>query len=177
MMARRYSRPFYVLSLFAVASSLSVGPIFIVGRKWTISSRLTRVMSSSSSARRVQVWDNVLPDDGLREDLHEYASSMGTDHQCFTFPLSSSNGAHRCNVIEETLDAILRESSDIGGCIVEYWTRQDWRHIEAHADVDENLRSKSIKTVIIITKCNTNIQVHTNMDIDIQYMAMFYICK
>lgn len=154
MMARRYSRPFCVLSLFTVASSLSV--LEIVGRKWTISSRLTRVMSSSS-ARRVQVWDNVLPDDGLREDLHEYASSMGTDHQCFTFPLSSSSNVrvHRWNVIEETLDAILRESSDIGGCTVEYWTRQDWRHIEAHADVDENL-SKQIDKVSSFDDDNNN---------------------
>lgn len=145
-MTRRYlCRPFYVLSLFTVASSLSFGPIIIAGRKWSYSSSRSTRELSSLSARHVQVWDNVLPDDGLREDLHEYASSLGTDHQCFTFPLSSSNGVHRHNVIEQTLDAIVREikSGDIGGCIVEYWTRQEWRHIEAHADVDENL-SKQI---------------------------------
>lgn len=139
-------RSLYGLRLFTVASSLnSIGPIIASARRWSLSSSRSTRELSSLSARRVQVWDNVLPDDGLREDLHEYASTMGTDHQCFTFPLSSSNGVHRHNVIEQTLDAILSEieSSDIGGGIVEYWTRQEWRHIEAHADVDENL-SKQI---------------------------------
>jgi hypothetical protein len=88
---------------------------------------------------------------------------MGTtDHQCFTFPLSSSSstGVHRHNVIEQTLDAILHEikSSDIIGgnsSIVEYWTRQEWRHIEAHADVDENL-SKQIDKDSSFTTTNKN---------------------
>jgi hypothetical protein len=87
---------------------------------------------------------------------------MGTtDHQCFTFPLSSSSstGVHRHNVIEQTLDAILREikSSDIiggGSNIVEYWTRQEWRHIEAHADVDENLSKQIDKDSSFTTNKN-----------------------
>ena len=88
--------------------------------------------------RGVKVWDNVLPEDGLREDLHEYASNLGSDHQCFTRPLSET---HRHNEIELTLDAILTEIEGgvAGRNVVEYWTRQEWRHIEAHADVDENL--------------------------------------
>jgi hypothetical protein len=41
-------------------------------------------------------------------------------------------------MIETTLDAILTALGD-DSTFVEYWTRQEWRHIEAHADVDEHL--------------------------------------
>jgi hypothetical protein len=97
--------------------------------------------ADETRARGVKVWDNVLPEDGLREDLHEYASNSGSEHRCFTRPLSEAN---RHNDIELTLDAILTEIEGgiAGKNVVEYWTRQEWRHIEAHADVDENLAKR-----------------------------------
>ena len=88
---------------------------------------------SNSSHGSVSVWDNVLPEGAPRAVLHEYASRAGLAHRCFSRPLV---GAGR-NVLERTLDALLTELA-AGDGYVEYWTRQEWRHIEAHADVDEH---------------------------------------
>jgi hypothetical protein len=89
----------------------------------------------------LSVWDSVIGTD-QRMALHRYASKAGLEHKCFSRPLAPSNGN---NIIELTLDAILTEieSKDINmqgkQQYVEYWTRQEWRHIEAHSDVDEAL--------------------------------------
>ena len=79
--------------------------------------------------------------------LHKYASKSGLEHKCFT--RRPFDGNNNNNIIERTLDAILTQidsssnSNNNDGTTkkqyVEYWTRQEWRHIEAHADVDENL--------------------------------------
>ena len=97
------------------------------------------------------VWDNVLDSIDHRKALHEYASKSGLGHKCFSRPLTNHQDR---NVIERTLDAILAQMEENDGICkgndgdsvvdkprqyVEYWTRQEWRHIEAHADVDENL--------------------------------------
>ncbi|KAL3816363.1 hypothetical protein ACHAXA_000441 [Cyclostephanos tholiformis] len=106
---------------------------------------------SSPSSARVRVWDNVLPDDGdMRAALREYSVRSGPlGHRCFSRPLLADD--NRYSIIERTLDAILTEiergggNDDSGGdgrMIVEYWTRREWRHIEAHADVDENLSKR-----------------------------------
>ena len=42
-------------------------------------------------------------------------------------------------MIERAVEAILTEMGDSTTEYVEYWSRQEWRNIEAHADVDENL--------------------------------------
>jgi len=102
---------------------------------------------------RPQVWNDVLPNIEQRTELHQYAKKLGLEHKCFTRYTSLSdtdnndntNGHNNRNIIEQTLDFILTEidnnngSSDRQKQYVEYWTRQEWRHIEAHADVDENL--------------------------------------
>jgi len=94
----------------------------------------------------VQVWDNVLESNDYRNELHHYAAESGLGHKCFSYPIQNRDGK---NIIELTLNAILtqmeeREENKNGRraakqYFVEYWTRQEWRHIEAHADVDENL--------------------------------------
>ena len=92
-------------------------------------------------ANCLQVWDGVIGAE-QRRALHGYASKVGLEHKCFSRPLQNSNGN---NIIERTLDAILTEIESNSGNkqekkqYVEYWTRQEWRHIEAHSDVDENL--------------------------------------
>merc|ERR1712071_711691 len=40
--------------------------------------------------------------------------------------------------LEQTLDDLLTKCNDTSP-IVEYWSRQEWKHIEAHADIDELL--------------------------------------
>ena len=88
------------------------------------------------------VWDGVIGAD-QRMALHRYASNVGLEHKCFSRPLDRNGGNN--NIIERTLDAILKEieSNDKQNegrkQYVEYWTRQEWRHIEAHSDVDEAL--------------------------------------
>ncbi len=90
----------------------------------------------------LSVWDGVVGPD-QRMALHRYASKAGLEHKSFSRPLAQGNEGN--NIIERTLDAILteieREDSKAQGKqqYVEYWTRQEWRHIEAHSDVDEAL--------------------------------------
>lgn len=90
----------------------------------------------------LSVWDGVVGSD-QRMALHRYASKAGFEHKSFSRPLAQGNEGN--NIIERTLDAILteieREDSKAQSKqqYVEYWTRQEWRHIEAHSDVDEAL--------------------------------------
>jgi hypothetical protein len=72
----------------------------------------------------------------MRETLHNSAKNVGLGHQVFSRPLVGQR-----NPIEKTLDSILAEIGDESK-YVEYWARQEWRSIEAHADVDEFLAKK-----------------------------------
>jgi len=86
----------------------------------------------STHQEKVSVWDNVLTEPA-RNALHRVAKASGLGHHVFQRSIGASN------LIEQTLDAILTEIGDPTRQFVEYWSRQEWRHIEAHADVDENL--------------------------------------
>ena len=94
---------------------------------------------SNQEDEKVQVYDNVVPE-SARDILHIAASKSGLGHKVFTRPIS--NPGQR-PVIESALDTILSqlgdEADEENKQYVEYWTRQEWRHIEAHADVDEHL--------------------------------------
>ena len=114
------------------------------GSSSTSTRNLSSSALSSSQQVKVKVWDNVIHPSSA---LQEYAAASGLGHKCFTRPLISNTGENYNNIIERTIDAILTEIenedhpavSSTKQCYVEYWTRQEWRHIEAHADVDENL--------------------------------------
>lgn len=90
---------------------------------------------------QVAVFDQVLSPE-VASVLHESARSTGLGHRAFARPLRP-DGAY--GAIERSLDSILTEldgpapdPADGGRRqYVEYWARQEWRHIEAHADVDE----------------------------------------
>ena len=116
----------------------------------------TALSTSGKNDKRTKVWNDVLPNVEQRMELHQYAKKLGLEHKCFTRYTSrtdtssdddNTNANNSRNIIERTLDFILTEidnnngssSSDGQKQYVEYWTRQEWRHIEAHADVDENL--------------------------------------
>jgi hypothetical protein len=84
----------------------------------------------------VTAWDNVLPKEACKV-LHDAASASGLGHSRF----------HRHDphtVIKRALDAILGEMNESEDFHVKYWTRQEWRHIEAHADIDENLMKRGV---------------------------------
>jgi hypothetical protein len=86
-----------------------------------------------SNHPKVAIWDNVVPEPA-RKALHEAAKATGLGHRAFRRPLMAN-----ANLVERTLDVILTEMGDFASGYVEYWSRQEWRHIEAHADVDEAL--------------------------------------
>ena len=82
----------------------------------------------------VEVWDNVLSVDS-RAELHKATSRLGSSHH---FLLQRPIDPQKSGLIEKTLDSVLTEIGD-DSKYVEFWTRQEWRSIEAHADVDEML--------------------------------------
>ncbi len=112
---------------------------------------------SSSTGIAVSVFDNVIPPSS-QDMLHVAASESGLGHKVFSRPIVNRDESP---IIELALDAILTEMEQGGGeglagvnsmemsndnnvdvvpkQYVEYWTRQEFRHIEAHADVDEHL--------------------------------------
>lgn len=94
---------------------------------------------SSSSQSNVHVYDNAITAWGS-DTLHSAASKSGLGHKYFSRPLKMEGDVP---IIEQALDNILSELGDIVDenniQYVEYWTRQEWRHIESHADVDEHL--------------------------------------
>ena len=120
---------------------------------------------NSLSNNEINVWDNVVPP-LLCEQLHLEASKAGLGHKAFTRPLIPDvDGSESKNrpLIELAIDEILTKLGDDVGIgnsttdnddddgqqqqqFVEYWTRQEWRHIEAHADVDENLAKEEDKS-------------------------------
>ena len=85
---------------------------------------------------QVAVFDQVLSPE-VASVLHESARSTGLGHRAFARPLRP-DGAY--GAIERSLDSILTEldgpapdPADGGRRqYVEYWARQEWRHIEAH---------------------------------------------
>lgn len=125
-----------------LVSSFSVFSLSIKSSKSNllVKSLSAATTTSSSSSSPVTVYDNVLPKESC-DILHEIASKSGLGHKAFSRPLSSSPSLQNLDsptMIETTLDAILTALGD-DSTFVEYWTRQEWRHIEAHADVDEHL--------------------------------------
>jgi hypothetical protein len=69
-----------------------------------------------------------------RSILRQAVKQAGLGHKVFARPIVDANN----NVIEQALHEILYEIGD-DSKYVEYWSRQEWRSIEAHADVDEFL--------------------------------------
>jgi len=97
----------------------------------------------------LNVWDDTLSPKTLSL-LHKVASQRGLGHNVFTRRSccstnnSSSSKKHYANPIEKVLDELLTKMNDTSP-IVEYWTRQEWRHIEAHSDIDEHLIKEQLK--------------------------------
>lgn len=90
-----------------------------------------------SNKASVAVWDGVLSDSTMQM-LRKVSSKQGSSqHYLFSRPLDPTSSGP----IERSLDAILSELGD-DSKYVEFWTRQEWRSIEAHADVDEFLAKR-----------------------------------
>jgi hypothetical protein len=92
---------------------------------------------SSPPSNTIQFWDNVL-NSVSRTKLHQAASSAGLSHKLLDRSLPSNS------LLESALGQILVQLK-VDSRYVEYWCRQKWRHIEAHADIDE-FRAKRNQT-------------------------------
>ena len=86
---------------------------------------------AASAASSLAVFDGVF-DAAACGLLHRAASARGLGHALFARSASPSTP------LEEAFESYLREIGD-DAPLVEYWSRQEWRHIEAHRDVDEKL--------------------------------------
>ena len=75
------------------------------------------------------VYDNVFNARALGL-CHDAAVAGGLGHACFAADAPKAP-------IEHALSSFLSELGDAEYGHVEYWARQEWKHIEAHADVDE----------------------------------------
>ena len=87
------------------------------------------LVSGISSSAKIHVWDNVLSATS-RSQIHQVAADQGLGHTLMVRANKPSS------LLELALEGILQELNDTSP-YVEYWCRQEWRHIEAHADVDE----------------------------------------
>jgi hypothetical protein len=117
-------------------STYRIIPAMILFLASCLSARLvdSLLMSSKTS---VAVWDDVLSDES-RQTLHQVASQQGSSqHYLFSRPIDPNSSGK----IEKALDSILTEIGD-DSKYIEFWTRQEWRSIEAHADVDELLAKR-----------------------------------
>jgi len=86
----------------------------------------------------IRVWDNTLPSETL-SILHKQAAQRGLGHHIFKRAKNRNDQDSGLNSpIEQALDDLLTQLNDTSP-IVEYWSRQEWKHIEAHADIDELL--------------------------------------
>ena len=92
---------------------------------------IIHILLVQSSLALVQVWDNVVSSSS-RTPLHQAATDAGLNHQVLDRQKQAKS------MVGHALDSILTQLNDPIR-YVEYWCRQEWRHIEAHADVDELL--------------------------------------
>lgn len=102
-----------------------------------VRSNATLLLAFLSAAGALQVFDNVILKK-TREGLHLVASEGGLSHRLLDRSRPPSSP------LERALVEILDEMDDFSP-YVEYWCRQEWRHIEAHADVDEFLAKSGRK--------------------------------
>lgn len=110
-------------------SSLTTPSFHLLLRMMTIKSTLALLLCLLKIVASLQVFDNVL-NRQTRQVLHQVASEGGLSHKLVHRSSAPSSP------LEHALVAILDELNDTSPYI-EYWCRQEWRHIEAHADVDE----------------------------------------
>jgi hypothetical protein len=107
----------------------------------------------------IHVWDNVLSNEAMAElhraclDRRLKRGSEASESVRFPWPTPD---IHRRNAVEQVLSSILDElhsthtttstSEEEPVFFVEYWDRQEWMSIDAHADQDEVNFNKALET-------------------------------
>jgi len=92
--------------------------------------------SQAVPTSKIDVWNNAIDVEHLAPVLHEESRRIGLGHKVFSRSSRAASSNTATNIIEQTLDSILTELND-DSKYVEFWTRVEWRSIQAHADVDE----------------------------------------
>lgn len=106
--------------------------MFMVVAAWSCLSTQALSPAAPSSSAKIQVWDNVI-DTSIANALHQVASTKGLGH---TLMHRGQQRRPPASLLEDAMEQILQALNDTS-TYVEYWARQECRHIEAHADVDE----------------------------------------
>ncbi|KAL3927601.1 MAG: hypothetical protein SGARI_005277, partial [Bacillariaceae sp.] len=102
------------------------------------SSSSSRSLQDPLESPDIQVFDNVLTGETCSV-MHQEACRLGLGHRVFSRPKKADCSS--ASIVEQALDSILQELGDDSE-FIEYWTRQEWRSIHAHADVDEYLAKR-----------------------------------
>jgi hypothetical protein len=145
-----------ILSLMSTTNKLLYSVALVINLlsiAWSLSTS-----NQGEPKTALQVWDDVLPHANQRRTLHKFASQNGLGHACFSRPMKTKEGR---NVIELALDAILSEieraeadSEQTKPHYVEYWSRQEWRHIgEFYNYIFAGIKSKSLIILLPIANC------------------------
>lgn len=89
------------------------------------------LLSGAAALAPISVYDNVFSS----ADLHALDNEGTTGHRCYA-------RGQEATLLETALDSVLAELGD-DAPFVEYWARDVWKHLEAHADVDEALAKET----------------------------------
>jgi len=94
---------------------------------------------SLASQSRTKVWDGVITTPAA-DRLHAFLESGADGDGNLSRRIFHRPAAPRARLspLECALDSVLTELGDASPA-VEYWTAREWRHVEAHASVDEAL--------------------------------------
>lgn len=84
---------------------------------------------------QVAAWDNVFGQASI-DLLQAAVATAGMCHKLY------DRAEPPRTALEFALNSILSELDD-DSPLVEYWGRQEWKHIEAHVDVDEGLAAQT----------------------------------
>ena len=107
------------------------------------SSNQKGVLEKDNDDALVQVWDDVLTEE-LCQILHQQEQERQErqqPHYLLKRPLNKNDEEEETSLftlLERVLDGILTELGD-DSMYVEYWSRTEWKHLEAHIDIDEYL--------------------------------------
>lgn len=80
----------------------------------------------------IDVYDGVFNTEACSR-IHAHITARGLGHALYTRALRPPGSP-----IEQAIDSFLIELGDTAP-VVEYWSREAWRNLDAHADVDEGL--------------------------------------
>ncbi|KAG7360979.1 hypothetical protein IV203_036079 [Nitzschia inconspicua] len=136
---------------------------FLPGKAHGLTTLPSSGPQASTSHPTIQVWNDVLSTQ-ICDTLHDCACSIGLGHRVFTRSHDKAGYNNSHNIVEQVLNSILNELGD-DSKYVEYWTRQEWRNIHAHADIDEYLAKRQIDAPFRFPMKGHVLYLHTGSEV------------